>query len=165
MYWFAFLGLLPGIGGLAGLFFIIAGVFKFKDLKLILLGIADILFTLLIWGALRIGAESGNFFADSDKMIVRNELNAAVKAIEFHKLQTTSYPDSLPQLMEDDSLFAIYDLFTKETRPPASYFTYYKIGNKYTIFSVGPDGKPNTADDMYPTVEITDSTKIGLIRK
>ena len=165
LYYWGLLGFLPNFGAIAGLILLIKGIFQFKDLKLVLIGIADIAFTICFWWFFTSFTENSSLFLSTDKKIVRDELNSNVKAIEFYKLQNGFYPDSLPQLMNDDCMFAIYDLFSKEKHAPRSYFTYYKTGNRYTIFSVGPDGKPNTADDIYPTVAITDSTRIGLIRK
>jgi hypothetical protein len=44
-----------------------------------------------------------------------------------------------------------------------SYFNYERVGDKYRLFSSGEDGIPNTEDDLFPQVTITDSSKIGLI--
>jgi len=46
-----------------------------------------------------------------------------------------------------------------------SYYNYKKIGDKYLLFSSGQDGIPNTKDDLFPQVTITDSSKIGLMRR
>ena len=43
-------------------------------------------------------------------------------------------------------------------------FEYKKIGNKYTLFSVGIDGIPNTADDIYPNIFDSDSSKFGFMK-
>ncbi len=44
------------------------------------------------------------------------------------------------------------------------FYNYEKIGDKYSLFSSGQDGIPNTKDDLFPQVTITDSSKIGLIK-
>jgi len=46
-----------------------------------------------------------------------------------------------------------------------SYYNYKKIGDRYLLFSSGQDGIPNTKDDLFPQIKITDSSKIGLIHR
>jgi hypothetical protein len=45
-----------------------------------------------------------------------------------------------------------------------TYYNYQKIGDKYLLFSSGQDGIPNTKDDLFPQITITDNSKIGLIQ-
>ena len=93
------------------------------------------------------------------------KLNSLVKNIEFYKLEHGQYPDNLLQLLNDDKLAPINDaaqgLSTKEN----SYYNYEKIGDKYSVFSSGQDGIPNSKDDLFPQITITDSSKIGLIKQ
>lgn len=86
------------------------------------------------------------------------------KNIEFYKIQHGKYPDSLPQLLKDDEFAPIYDR-TRASRLGSKLplFNYEKVGDKYVLFSSGPDGVPNTKDDLHPTLAL-DSSKVGLIR-
>ncbi|MBI3500880.1 MAG: hypothetical protein HY063_03715 [Bacteroidetes bacterium] len=98
--------------------------------------------------------------------ICQEYLNSDVKAIELYKLKHGVYPDSLQQI--DTNFFAggaiIYEPFPFIQNPKVKQraFNYKKAGEKYYLFSSGPDRKPNTSDDIYPSY--TD-TKFGLIRK
>ena len=74
------------------------------------------------------------------------------------------YPDNLQQLLEDDKLAPIYDAAQGMNTKENSYYNYQKSGDRYLLFSSGQDGIPNTKDDLFPQVTITDSSKIGLIR-
>jgi len=160
-YNWGWLGLIPNVGFVMGIILIIRGIFQFKNLKLILIGVADILFTICFWWIL-----DNTIFLYPDRDLVSTELNNLVKDIEFYKVEHGTYPDKLYQIKNNYDSPMLQDLFVRRTKEPGQgYFTYYKIGDKYTIFSVGRDRIPNTADDIYPTIQITDSSKIGLIRK
>jgi hypothetical protein len=91
------------------------------------------------------------------------ELNSLVKNIEFYKLEYGHYPDNLQQLLIDDKLAPINDPAEGMNTKGNSYFNYERVGDKYRLFSSGEDGIPNTEDDLFPQVTITDSSKIGLI--
>jgi Type II secretion system (T2SS), protein G len=161
--WF---GLIPLVGGFVGIGLILLGVFKYKDKKLSLIGFAALLFTITIYSSIYIYftySKNGlNQWAEASKM----QLNSLVKDIEFYKLQHGSYPDSLQQLVSKDKIVFIYDpLLEVGQNTHDTKFNYLKIGDKYTVFSSGIDKIPNTSDDIYPEVVISDSSKIGLIRK
>jgi hypothetical protein len=93
------------------------------------------------------------------------QLNSLLKNIEFHKLLHGQYPDNLQQLLDDDQLAPITDAAQGMNANGILYYNYEKVGDKYVLFSSGQDGVPNTEDDLYPQVVISDSSKIGLIRK
>ena len=44
-------------------------------------------------------------------------------------------------------------------------FNYYKIENRYTVFSSGVDGQAGTEDDFYPEIQMDSTSKFGLILK
>jgi hypothetical protein len=100
-------------------------------------------------------------FAD----IAQMQLNSLTKNIEFYKLQHGQYPDRLEQLLDDDKLVPITDAIQLNQRRENSNYNYQKIGDKYLLFSSGQDGIPNTSDDLFPQIAVSDSTKIGLIKK
>jgi hypothetical protein len=96
--------------------------------------------------------------------ISQMQLNQLVMHIEFYKLQHGQYPDTLTQLRAADPMAPINDALQMRTGNANSYYNYKKIGDKYAVFSSGPDGIPHTNDDLFPKVDIPDSSKIGLIR-
>ena len=89
------------------------------------------------------------------------QLNSLVKNIEFYKLQNGVYPDSLKQLLIDDKVAPIHDPIAGMKSKRDNYFNYRKVNDNYTLFSSGPDGIPNTKDDLYPIIIINDSSRIG----
>jgi hypothetical protein len=74
------------------------------------------------------------------------------------------YPERLEQLTDEDKLAPIYDAAQGMNAKGIVLYNYKKIGDKYSLFSSGQDGMPNTKDDLFPDVIITDSSKIGLIK-
>ncbi len=166
LYWWGLLGFIPLIGGITGLVLLLRGIFEFKDKFLILIGSACILFTIGVYSFLfhemKFGKETGNNFAQISQM----QLNGLVKDIEFYKFQYGNYPDSLQQIQKDNSFISIVAplLLRKSTSGNLNY-QYQIIGNKYKLYSVGIDGIANTADDIYPTLTISDTSKIGFIKK
>lgn len=158
LYYWGLVGFIPNFGVIAGIIIIIKG-FQYSKLTLILVGVADILFTIFFWMVVA-PLLTPNGFKDLSQM----ELNSLVKNVEFYKLQNGQYPDSLQQLLKDDKFAPINDAIQINKHRKNTYYNYEKVGDKYLLFSSGLDGIPNTADDLYPVFSSTDSSKIGLIK-
>jgi hypothetical protein len=92
-------------------------------------------------------------------------LNDLVKTIEFYKLQNGAYPDSLVQVETKDSFTSIDDPLQSFKTKKSIPYQYHKVGNRYLLFSVGKDGVANTKDDIYPNINVADTSKVGFIRK
>ncbi|MBK0379088.1 hypothetical protein [Mucilaginibacter segetis] len=160
-YKLGFLGFIPLIGGIVGVILFIEGVFKYKDRKLIFIGIADIMFTVIVYSFLYF---FGNSFFSRKQFadISQNQLNSLVENIEFYKLKYGDYPDSLQQISNDNTTVSIFDP-TQSPRGTNPNFRYQKFDDGYYLFSAGPDEKPNTDDDIFPVPPIMKSGKIGLL--
>ncbi len=157
--------LIPLVGAFAGLGLLLYGLLVYKDKWLSIIGAAGILWTVLIYSSLFYAGTHASVFKKGFEDISQMQLNGLVKHIEFYKLSHGQYPDRLQQLKEDDPLAPINDPSKGMNTKGISYFNYEKMGDKYLLFSSGQDGIPNTRDDLFPKVTITDSTKIGLIKQ
>lgn len=169
IYWWGLLGLIPILGVIVGTILIVIGVVRIKDKILVFIGVCCILFTVAIYALMFLSMGNMLNSPEADKgfaQITQMEINSFVKNVEFYKMQNGSYPDNLEQLQADDKTISIVDpmLLRKTTEGNLNYH-YLKVGNKYNLHSVGIDGLDKTADDIYPTLANTDSTKIGFIRK
>lgn len=158
--------LIPLIGAIAGIIFIILGIAHYRDRVFIVMGAVGILITVAIYGSLFYftmnSATVGNGFARLSQI----QLNDLVKSIEFYKLQHGSYPDSLQQLDTKDSFVNIDDPTQTFKSNKRVTYQYHKLTNdKYVLFSVGVDGIPGTKDDIYPEVSKGDSSRLGYVRK
>lgn len=158
LYYWGLVGIIPNFGVIAGIILIIKG-FQYNKIGLILVGVADILFTVFFWMVL-FPLLNPNGFKDISQM----QLNSLVKNVEFYKLQNGQYPDSLQQLLKDDKLAPINDAIQIDKHRQNTYYNYEKVGAKYLLFSSGQDGIPNTVDDLYPVFSSKDSSKIGFIK-
>src|ERR1700750_1332999 len=153
-YLLGLLGLIPLVGAFVGVALILYGVFKYKSKLLVIIGVLGITFSILVYSLIyynmKYGKGSGELFAE----LSQQNLNSLVKDIEFFKQKSGSYPDNLEELQKADSLVDIHDaLITRKMETGRdSKFIYRKLGDKYTLFSVGIDDIPNTADDIYPTI-------------
>lgn len=156
-YW-GLLGFIPNIGVITGIILIVKG-FQYSKKSLILIGIADILFTVFFWIVLL-----PLLNPNGQQNISQMQINSLLKTIEFYKLQNGQYPDSLQQLLNDDNFAPIKDAIQLDKNRHNTYFNYEKLGDKYLLFSSGQDGIPNTADDLHPVFSSKDSSKIGLIK-
>jgi hypothetical protein len=166
LYKRGWLGLIPLVGAIVGIGLVILGLVRYKDKKLVLIGSAAILFTVIIYGSIfYYGAYSeagGKQVAGMSETL----LNDLVKNVEFYKIKNGSYPDSLEQLTGNNDLTIINDpLLSRRPGAKTIKFNYKKIGPKYTLFSSGLDRIANTSDDIYPTVTLPDSSKFGLIKQ
>ena len=164
LYGRGFLGLIPLIGFFVGGGLIALGIFKYRNAKLSLIGVAALIPSILIYGFLFIytlspsGKQRWTAFC-------KPNLDQLVKNIEFYRKEHGVYPDSLEQLTKEQQFVPINDpvqAFTK-TKFGNKYFYRAKAG-KYILFSMGVDGEPYTKDDIFPTDKYFDSTLTGLVK-
>jgi hypothetical protein len=167
LYYWGLLGLVPNFGAIGGLVLLIKGIFQYKDKKLILIGIADILFTIIFWTAFIYWTENGETWKKLNNEMAQKELNTLVKHVEFYKIQHGFYPDSLTQIeTKKDVFIMLYEPFHRTINYNQSrLFNYYKVDDGYHLSSSGFDEMPNTKDDIYPSSDYSDPGKIGLIIK
>lgn len=166
IYLVGLLCFIPIFGFIAGLVLLILGIAHFKDRIFIIIGAFGMLFTIALYSSLFYFSMNTDAFRDGFADIAQTQLNDLVKNVEFYKLQNGNYPDSLQQLNTKGSFANIFDpMSMTKIKDREAPFHYSKHGNKYLLFSVGKDGKPNTADDIYPNITIADTSKLGFIRK
>jgi len=160
--WF---GLIPLVGFFVGIWLIIEGAFKYKDRKLILIGIASIMFTVIFYSSLIYYSQYSVQGRKNFASFSQSYLNSLIKDIEFYKSQKGYYPDSLEELESTDKMVMIYDpILNGKGSPNNGKFYYKKLGNRYTLFSCGVDEIPNTSDDIFPSMDNLDTSKIGFIK-
>ena len=162
-YLLGLLCLIPLVGAFIGLGLLLYGLLKYKDKWLSLIGIAGIIWTIIFYSTLFYAGRHASIFKKGFADISQMQLNSLIKNIEFYKLQHGYYPDSLQQLLNDDKLAPITDAIQLDQQRKNSTYYYRKENNKYLLFSSGQDGIPNTNDDLFPQITISDSSKIGLI--
>ena len=160
--------LIPVIGALMGLLLLLYGIFKYKDKWLIIIGLAGMIWTAGISGAVVYYYKTS--FGQKHMLAAASQdgLDSLAKAVEFYKIKNGAYPDSLMQLSEDSSTVMIMDplRFTDANSDFKHVeFMYKKVGDHYYLFSSGIDGIPNTNDDIYPELDPADDSKFGLIKK
>ena len=163
-YLLGLLCLIPLIGAFVGLGLLLYGLLKYKDKWLAIIGAGGILWTIIIYLTLFYAGTHASVFKTGFEDISQIQLNSLVKNIEFYKLVHGQYPDNLKQLLDDDKFSPINDAAQGMKTKPNTYYNYEKTGDKYLLFSSGQNGIPNTKDDLFPQVTITDSSKVGLIR-
>lgn len=158
-YLLGLLGLIPLVGFFVGVGLILYGALKYKDRKLIFIGIACVLFTIIVYTSLFYIGFRSEFGRKGWAVHAQMELNTLVKHVEFYKLENGKYPESLKQLENDKEFIFLTD----PTQSFGTYYNYKNLGEKYLLFSSGVDRIPNTADDIYPQVN-TANKKIGWTR-
>lgn len=163
-YLLGLLCLIPLVGAFVGLGLLLYGLFKYKDKWLSIIGAAGILWTILIYSSLFYAGKNATVFKKGFEDISQMQLNSLVKYIEYYKLIHGQYPDRLEQLREDDKLAPINDAAQGMNTKGQVFYNYERIGDKYSLYSSGQDGIPNTKDDLIPQVPITDSSNIGLMK-
>lgn len=155
--------IIPLVGAFVGLGLLLYGLIRYKDNGLSIIGGAGILWTVIVYSALFYAGTHASIFKKGFEDISQMQLNSLVKNIEFYKLQHGQYPDSLQQLLNDDKLALINDPVQGLQMKENAYYNYKKVNDKYLLFSSGQDGIPNTSDDLFPQVTVSDSSKIGLV--
>lgn len=159
-YLLGLLGLIPLIGFFAGLVFLILGIAKYRDRKLMLIGIGGMLFSIILYSSLYYygfkSAAGKKLWAEMAQM----QLNTLIKNVEFYKIENGQYPDSLQQLIDRDEFVNISDPLRSINMEKNTEYNYKNLGSRYLLFSSGIDGITNTKDDIYPKVD-TSNKNIG----
>lgn len=164
-YWLGLFGVIPLIGALVGFIVILLGAIKYRSRAMIIIGVADILFTVLIYSGLFYFVFHSKTVEKGFAVMSQSQLDKLPDVIEYYKYKNGRYPDNIGEL---DSLhmdvFIADPLQMQKLRSDDAYYYYKKIGSKYTVFSKGEDGIAHTKDDFYPKIG-WDSTKYGLIKQ
>ena len=159
-YLLGLLGIIPLVGFFVGLGLLLYGIVKYKDRKLIVIGISCMLFTIIVYSSLFYFGFKSNIGKKGWAQLSQMELNSLVKYVEYFKIENGHYPDSLQQLVSKDEFVSISDpLRSVELKKNANY-NYKNLGSKYLLYSCGIDGIANTKDDIYPKVD-TSNKNIG----
>jgi hypothetical protein len=154
IYWLGLLGLIPNLGIVIGCVLIFLG-FKRKDNKLKLIGLSDILFTLIFWFLFIQFTNSSSIVKNANYQMTIHYLDEVVKDLEYFKSKNGFYPDSLGELRKqnkffiDEEVFGRDEMFKEEKRDK---FYYQKTNDDYILKSFGEDRKINTEDDIYPNL-------------
>jgi len=165
MYAKGWFGLIPLIGFFVGIWLIVESISKYKDKKLLSIGIASMLFTVIIYSSMIYYFRYSEQFRRDYAPFSKEYLTSLVSDIEFYKSQKGYYPDSLEELSSINKIVIINDpILNTKNGPNSGKFYYKKLGDKYTLFSCGIDKIPNTADDIFPALNNLDTSKIGFIR-
>jgi len=165
LYKWGWLELIPVWGAVAGVILMFKGFGQERDKKLVLIGAGGILFTILVCYFLVPHYVVSKMAKKGLVGLTQSDVNNLVKEIEFYKMQNGIYPDSLKEVTKGDKFASIHDLMAlPDAGINSQTFHYRKIGNKYTLYSVGIDGIAGTADDIYPTSTMNDTTKFGFIK-
>ncbi|MFB5946226.1 hypothetical protein [Albibacterium profundi] len=162
-YLLGLLGLIPLIGFFVGVALTLMGILKYKDKVLTIIGIVCILFTVGIYSSLYYIGFKSDMGKKGWEKHAQMQLNSLIKDIEYYKLENNVYPDSLTQLQGGDQLIFINDPTQTIQKKENTYYNYKNLGDKYLLYSSGTDGIPNSADDIFPQIESTNS-KTGWIR-
>jgi len=164
LYGRGFLGLIPLIGAFVGIGLILLGAIKYRNKKLVIIGVVTMVPTILIYGSMYLyeltPSGRNNFTA-----FCKPQMDQLVKNIEFYKKEYNVYPDSLEQLTKDQEFLSINDPVQSFSKSKyGDKYIYMKEGTKYILFAMGIDGIPYTKDDIFPSSKYFDSTLTGLVR-
>lgn len=163
-YLLGLLGLIPLVGAFAGFALLLMAIFKYKDKWLAIIGIGGILITVGLYSFLFYYMKHGKSSQEAFARISQIQLNSLMKNVEFYKLETGKYPDSLQQLSRRDEFVPVYDPIQAVQDRGNKLYNYENLGDKYLLFSSGQDGIPNTDDDLFPEIKVMDRSKIGWVR-
>jgi len=152
--------LIPIVGVYAGILFILQGIFKYKDKWFTLIGVFGILFTVILYGTLFPELWNEKVKNEKNAECAENFMNNLVKDIEFYRIQHGKYPESLDVFDNSKIIDLTQDIESKNKK-----FNYKLVGDKYLLFSSGIDRIPNTNDDLYPNINVNDSSKVGYLKK
>jgi len=164
------LSFIPLIGVIFGIVAIIWGLVtsKLGGKKLALIGTGGILFTIIIYSTLFYFGfqQRGGVYDDLREKMAKSNLVQVVQAIEFYKVQKGIYPENLEEVeksLPKNSMVFFVDVTDIDGIGEPKYYYYERIDDKhYSLLGVGKDKKPFTSDDIIPSVEMSEGSKVGL---
>lgn len=170
-YVVAGLSFIPLLGFFIGIAAVIWGLVTPKrgGKLLAAIGAGGMAFTVAVYGGLFYFGfvQRGGIYDHLRLQLAQSQLNRLVPVIEFYKVGSGSYPESLEQLaalQPKDSMIFVYDPSDKNFGATPRYFFYQRVdADHYYLRSVGPDGLPFTADDIVPQVDPKFAGKTGLL--
>jgi hypothetical protein len=168
-YVFGCAAFVPLLGVVIGIIAIAIGLGSGKKggKVLALLGAGGIAFSVVLYGSLfYLGfVQRGGIYDGLRAQMAQSTIDQLVPQIEFYRLQHGTYPPSLDALRKassGQSMLIIFDPSSLVPRP----FHYELIGtDHYYLRGVGPDGKPFTADDLIPDVDVIANGRVGLLKQ
>ncbi|CAN5153358.1 hypothetical protein BH09PSE6_BH09PSE6_34370 [soil metagenome] len=111
--------------------------------------------------------QTGGLYDGMRLRLAQAAIDDLVPAIEFYKLQTGAYPESLEQLhasLPANNFSAAFDPGVSGQGVPLRYFFYERVDDDhYYLRGVGPDRIAFTADDLLPNVTVVEGSKVGLL--
>ena len=159
-YLLGLLGFMPLVGFFVGLGLLLYGIIKYKDKKLIVIGISCMLFTIIVYSSLFYYGFKSEAGKKGWANLSQLGLNSLVKNVEYFKIEHGHYPDSLQQLINKNDPVFIDDPLRGFDGNKNINFNYKNLGDRYLLYSSGIDGIANTKDDIYPEVD-TSNKNIG----
>ena len=168
-YAFGCASFVPLLGVIVGIIAIAIGMTSRRKggRLLALLGAGGIAFSVLLYGGLFYFGfvQRGGVYDGLRAQLAQSTLDGLVPQIEFYRMEHGTYPASLQDLRRaahGQSLVMIFDPSSIMPRP----FYYQRVGtDHYYLRGVGPDGKPFTADDLVPSVDVPPGRGIGLLKQ
>jgi len=146
---------IPLVGVPFGLVSIVLGWLRRSSggLRLVAIGAAGIGLSVVLYGSLFVAQKTG-LFEGGTSQLTQGLLDDSVRSIEFYRLKHGKYPDSLEAVRPenpfiDDPFAGLQSLFR---------YSVHNGGESYEIFSIGPDRRPSTNDDLRPSPETVQGT-------
>ena len=156
---------IPLCGVLFGIVAIVWGFFNVDrgGKKVMLVGLAGILFTFILYGALYyIGeVQRGGVADEARAQFAEAKLLDLIESIEHFKRQNGRYPHSLQEMQSQSEYpMSIQDpMDIRGSRP--FHYELDPFGEFYYLLSAGIDGLPYTQDDILPGVSREQQENIG----
>jgi hypothetical protein len=161
---FGILSIVPVLGGILGLGFILAGLIVYKNKTLVIVGCLGVLITTSSIMYLKYYGNHRGPFDSSRIMVAQKRMNFLIKEVEFYKLNKGHYPSELIEIKKESRTVNIHDPVQDVNNDLSDKSFYYKPAYaKYYLFSKGFDGQAFTKDDILPEISILDSSKVGII--
>lgn len=157
-----FLAFVPILGGIVGFFLLLIGLTR-KRRSYIILGIIGVTLTSAMVLYLNYYSKHRGVFDEARIYDSKRRMKEIVKYLEFFRINTGNYPDSLQELTLPPTISPIDPIQQVQPDGANKGFYYKRIGNRYFFFSKGFDGKEFTIDDLYPPLEDVQINKIGII--
>lgn len=162
---FALLCMVPLVGAIAGVVFIIIGASN-RDKILIGTGIGGVLITGVVYGTLfYLSFSRDTSLSRAWDSFASAHLNAAIREVEFYKQINGRYPDNLDEVRSMDTANTTFVFDPSKGKGMSMVdtkeFYYSKQDSGYYLFSTGYDNTPFTEDDIYPAFSDDILSKTG----
>lgn len=148
-YFFTPFLIIPIVGGIFGIFFVLFYIFLYRDKFIIICGCIGIVISLIYGTFFGFNLKNGEKMQQAVTVLSIKEMDEISGYLEIYKKKYGEYPDSLIELKNLNPKIDLFDPVLNLKTGKLTQFNYELIPGGYKLYSSGLDTISGTEDDLF----------------